>query len=90
MARLLAQERETIIRWDATSEDGVVGSNIPGDVAKLTKLWGPSEDIRGEWHSWQIPKPQVRLPRPARKRAPATEAQKAAGKRLAESRKAPK
>lgn len=88
MKRILAQERETIIRHDATGEDAVVGSSIPGDVARLTKLWGPAPDIRGDWHRWTVPKRTVHLPRPARKRAPATEAQKAAGRKLAALRRA--
>jgi hypothetical protein len=91
--RIIGQERETILHYDGTGEPAVVGSNIPGDVAKLTKLWGPAPDIRGEgndaWHSWQVAKGTVRLPRPRVKRE-ATEVQKAAGKRLADSRKAKK
>ena len=85
MKRLLAAERETIIRYDATGEPAVVGSNIPGDVAKLTKLWGASLDIRGEWHSWSVPKGCVRIPKP---RAKPSVARIAAGKRLAKSRQA--
>lgn len=90
MKRLLAEERETIFRWDGTRNAAVIGSDIPGDVAKLTKLWGPAPDIRGEWHSWpNIPKGAAKLPRPRKQRI-ATEAQKAAGRHLAESRKAKK
>jgi hypothetical protein len=90
MARLLAQERETIIRYDGTVDPAVVGSNIPTDVARLTKLWGPAPDIRGDWHSWpNIPKGAAKLPRPRKQRV-ATEAQKAAGRKLGESRRQPK
>lgn len=81
--RLLAEERETIIRYDGTADAAVIGSNIPGDVAKLTKLWGASLDIRGEWHSWPVPKGSVKLPRPHKPSA----ARIAAGKRLAKSRR---
>jgi hypothetical protein len=80
MKRLLAQEREYIARFDATADDAVIGSNIPDVVAALAKLWGPSQDVRGEWHSWNIPKGQVRLPRPRPKARPKDPARVAQGK----------
>jgi len=73
MARLLPIERETIILMNDKEKTAEITTCQPSMVRQMKKLWGEGERLtpkgmQDPTFRWEIPKSQVKLPRPKSKK----------------------
>lgn len=69
MAKLLPEERETIIFFNDGEDTARIVSCQPTFVRQMREVWGEGErrtpkGMRNPTFCWEIPKEQVKVPRP--------------------------
>ncbi len=87
LAPLTREERETCLLINDLGEI-TIWSVSPIWIKKLTKRLGKPDYIDGETSFWNFTSKQATFPLPSKRKAP-TEAQREAGRRLAQSRSKP-
>ncbi len=65
LSKLALVERETHILFNDEEHTAIVETCNLALIAQMTKLWGAGKKLgEGPYYEWEVPKSQVKLPRP--------------------------